>query len=210
MRTTGVLTSDQVLGESWIQVSNLTPMVIVNAALGTHFRVLLVQNSTLSVIGGTSGRRVLLRVEQDSVGGRTLASDGTLDTDLGVSTTAGAVTFTDLIWDEGTSVWERISFGTYQPLNATLTSIATLGGATDRTIYTSGVDTWTMTGLPAFGRSLIDDVDANTARGTLGLGSMATQNQIAAQTDFTWSDGATLVSDLNTFLAKMRTSGALA
>jgi hypothetical protein len=55
-----------------------------------------------------------------------------------------------------------------QPLDATLTSISALGTVADKTLYTTGVDTWAETALTAFGRSLIDDADAATARATLG------------------------------------------
>lgn len=41
------------------------------------------------------------------------------------------------------------------------------GSSADRIIYTTGVDTWGETILTAFGRSLIDDADAQTARATL-------------------------------------------
>lgn len=56
-----------------------------------------------------------------------------------------------------------------QAFDATLLSIALLGTAADRIAYTTGVDTWAETPLTAFGRSLIDDADAATARTTLGI-----------------------------------------
>jgi len=61
-------------------------------------------------------------------------------------------------------------------LDATLNSISNLGTAADKTIYTTGVDTWAETTLTAFGRSLIDDADAAGARNTLGLGDLAVEN----------------------------------
>jgi hypothetical protein len=59
--------------------------------------------------------------------------------------------------------------GNKQGLDATLTSIAALGTAADKTIYTTGIDTWAETALTSYGRSLIDDADASTARTTLGV-----------------------------------------
>jgi len=56
-----------------------------------------------------------------------------------------------------------------QAYDATLASLASLGTAADKIAYTTGVDTWAETAITTFGRSLIDDADASTARTTLGL-----------------------------------------
>jgi hypothetical protein len=56
-----------------------------------------------------------------------------------------------------------------QNLDATLTALAGLTTAADQLIYATGVDTFAMASLTTFGRSLIDDADAATARTTLGL-----------------------------------------
>ena len=59
--------------------------------------------------------------------------------------------------------------GSYQPVDDTLSSIALLGTAADKTIYTTGVDTWAETGLTAFGRSILDDADEATFKATVNL-----------------------------------------
>ena len=57
----------------------------------------------------------------------------------------------------------------YQPLDATLTALAGVTTAADKVIYATGVDTFGTSTLSAFGRTLIDDADATTARATLGV-----------------------------------------
>jgi hypothetical protein len=63
-----------------------------------------------------------------------------------------------------------------QPLDAGLTSISGLTTSADQMIYTTALDTYATTSLTAFGRTLIDDADAATARTTLGLGTISTQD----------------------------------
>jgi hypothetical protein len=87
--------------------------------------------------------------------------------------------------------------------------------AANKLPYFNGVDTATTTDLSAFGRSLIDDADAATARTTLGLatgatttvGTIATQNSnavaitggaISGITDLAIADGGTGASDAAT------------
>lgn len=60
-----------------------------------------------------------------------------------------------------------------QPLDETLTAIAALAIVADRLIYSTGPDTFAMTPLSAFIRTLLDDADAATARATLGAISQA-------------------------------------
>ena len=80
---------------------------------------------------------------------------------------------TDPQWvDRATAV----GIGTHvQAYDATLQSLSGLGTGADKIAYTTAVDTWAETPLTAFGRSLIDDTDAATARTTLALGTMATE-----------------------------------
>ena len=56
-----------------------------------------------------------------------------------------------------------------QPVDDTLTTIAATDPSTDQINYFTGLNVASVTSLTAFGRSLIDDSDAGTARTTLGL-----------------------------------------
>lgn len=55
-----------------------------------------------------------------------------------------------------------------QPLDATLTGFAGVTTAADQVIYATGVDTFAVAPLTAFGRSVIDDADAAAMMSTLG------------------------------------------
>lgn len=56
-----------------------------------------------------------------------------------------------------------------QPLDSDLTALAALVSATDRVPYATGAGTWSLATLTAFARTLLDDADAATARGTLSV-----------------------------------------
>jgi hypothetical protein len=66
-------------------------------------------------------------------------------------------------------------------LKAPLTAINSLTPAADRIAYYTSASAGAMTALTSFGRSLIDDADAATARTTLGLGTAATSAATAFQ-----------------------------
>ena len=80
---------------------------------------------------------------------------------------ATALTIT---WSDGTG-WK-----TPQASDPRLDAIAGLAPAADQVAYWTGAASAALTGLTAFGRSLIDGADAAAARATLGLGSAAVQN----------------------------------
>lgn len=88
-------------------------------------------------------------------------------------------------------------------LSAALASVGGLTPAADRLPYYTGASTAALATFTAFGRSLVDDVDAATARTTLGLGSLATQaaNNVAITggsiSGLTTFDGVTI--DCGTF-----------
>lgn len=67
-------------------------------------------------------------------------------------------------------------FGTYQTQDAGLTSIAGLTTAADKMLYTTASDTYAVTDLTSFARSILDDADAASVRATIGVDAAGTDN----------------------------------
>lgn len=140
------------VGANWTIVQSNLDGVVIGPSSST--------NSNLALFDGTSGKLL-----KDS--GFSLSTSTALGTSNALIPTQNAV---------------KVYADTKQPLDATLTALAGLTTAANQTIYSTGVDTFAMTTLSAFGRTLIDDADAATARSTLGLGTAAVQNTAAFQT----------------------------
>src|SRR5947207_5630912 len=77
--------------------------------------------------------------------------------------------------DSAATVAANLSAGlaTKQPLDATLSSLAGVSATLNTLAYFNGTDTATVTPLTAYARSLLDDVDAPSARTTLSVYSIA-------------------------------------
>jgi hypothetical protein len=66
--------------------------------------------------------------------------------------------------------------GTYQTQDAGLTSIAGLTTAADKMLYTTASDTYAVTDLTSFARSILDDTSASAVRTTIGVDVAGTDN----------------------------------
>ena len=133
---------------------------------------------TFSTVASTSYGRSLLAAA-DAAGARTL---------IGVGTGTGDMVSTNNLSDVSNAATARTNLGVaigsdVQAYDAGLTSIGGLTTAADKMIYTTASDTYAVTDLSAFARTLLDDADAATARATLGVatgtGDMVSTNNLS-------------------------------
>lgn len=144
-----------------------------------------------------------IAVAADSVGltGQALALHNLGTNGIFVRTGAGTVTSRSVASSgSGISVanGDGVAGNPTVSLSAALSSVGGLTPAADNLAYYTGASTAALTTLSAFGRTLIDDADAATARGTLGLGTIATQASSAVSitggsiTNLTTFDGVSI------------------
>lgn len=128
---------------------------------------------SVAITGGTISGITSLTSTTSSLGSVTITG-GTISgiTDLAVADGGtGASTASDARTNLGLAIGSDI-----QAYDAGLQSISGLTTSANQTIYTTGSDSYAVTDLTAYARSLLDDADAATARTTLGLGTLATQS----------------------------------
>jgi hypothetical protein len=145
------------------------------------------QSITIKTSGGTgvtvaSGKRVIVYCDGTDVHHgiselpATTISTLSLGTDLAVvDGGTGAGTASDARSNLGVIIGSHV-----QAWDAALDDFAGLTQDTDKLPYFNSTSSMTTTSLSAYGRSLIDDTDASTARTTLGLGTLATKSSISS------------------------------
>jgi hypothetical protein len=156
---------------------------VVGAATTTTAGIVQLATPALTVTGLDTTKAVTPAGVKASVDALINAAPGTMDT-------LGEIA-TQLAADESAASALTTTVAGKQPIDADLTAIAALASAADKLPYATGPQTWALTTLTAFARSLLDDPDVATMQTTLGVYS---QTQIGdPTTDFVATFNAALL-----------------
>lgn len=125
----------------------------------------------ISLTGAVSG---ILPIANGGTGKSTIAIDKIwYSSALNVLSETAITAYARTLIDDADATTARATLGVtigtqVQAWDAGLQSISGLTTAADRMIYTTASDTYAVTTLTSFARTLLDDADATTARATLG------------------------------------------
>jgi Major tropism determinant N-terminal domain len=155
-----------------------TPQTVVISAIAS--------NTSMTVAAITSANS---GVNYSLAGGTlfSVAGNGTITTSSSGNTLSGTNTGDQTPTSLGLVIGTNV-----QAYDAGLLSIAAATTAADRFLYTTALDVYAVATITAFGRSLVDDADASTARTTLGLGTISTQASSAVAITGGAINGATI------------------
>ena len=171
---------------------------------------------TLNVIGGTGITANADEITIDSTVATLTGTQTLTNKTIGVSQLSGTVAIANGGTNASSAGDARTNLGLaigtdVQAYDAGLNSIAGLTTAADNLIYTSASDTYAVTSFTAYGRSLIDDADAATARTTLGLGTAAVLDVGTSANNIVQLDGSGLLPAVDgSQLTNLPSTGATA
>lgn len=157
--------------------------VTVAAATTTAQGIVELATTTETTTGTDTVRAVTPAGVKAAVDALVNAAPGALDT-------LGEIA-TQLAADESAASALTTTVAGKQPIDADLTAIAALASAADKLPYATAPQTWTLTTLTAFARTVLDDVDQATMQATLGVYSQTQLGDPA--TDFVAAFNAALL-----------------
>lgn len=175
---TWALTDLSAYGRSLINNADATTArATLGLVIGTNVQAYDVGLASIAGLT-TAADRMIYTTASDTYAVTTLTTFGrSLIDDVDASTalsTLGVSTYAKTLLDDVDATATRTTLGLtigtdVQAFDTDLTAIAALVSAANKLPYATGAGTWALADLSAFGRTLVDDVDAATARATLGV-----------------------------------------
>jgi len=163
-RTTRCLSERDRLPDAWFTVPSGATISLV-ARNANRFRLRLTTNAVLEPpVEPHSGQEIILRIEQDEVGGRTLAPNVVGITTRGslvLNTAAGAVSVWKLLYDDEAKTWDAVGVPDLSSLYATPASVAAAQTAAEA--HADAGDATTLATAEAYTDSAITALNLGTA-----------------------------------------------
>lgn len=109
-RSDPLVTAEDAASEEWFDVRSHGALTVLEPRKARNFRLVPTEATVIAVTKPVTCRRILVRVEQPASGGFTVTLDALISGSVTIATTASAISYFELLYDELTETWSVLPY----------------------------------------------------------------------------------------------------